>query len=103
MNICELSISLSTSTGPPPAVDKTPAALTTNPAPIAPSNAPPNALQTPVIAQSLAIVCFNETFACKPLLIWFCTSDVTFVKYDNLYFVIAELKEVLLYKTKELL
>ena len=60
-----------------------------NPAPAVPKTAPPIAETTPVIAQSDFIVWANDKFACTQLFNCVCTSDVTFVKYPNLYLVIT--------------
>ena len=102
LNVCELFISESTCTGPPPAVDKTPMLLIINALPATPKIPPPKAEQMPVIAQSDAIVCFKLTLACTQLLICVWTFPVNDVKYGKLYFVIALLKDVLLYETKAL-
>ena len=96
-NVFDIFISLFTFIGPPPTDDKTPILLINKPAPAVPNKAPPRPETYPVIKQSLAIVCFKLTLACTQLLICVCTSDVTFVKYGNLYFVITLLKLVLLY------
>ena len=52
----------STCTGPPPSVDNTPILLIIKPLESAPKTASAIVQQTPVIAQSDATVCFNETF-----------------------------------------